>query len=337
MSERACSWAQDQDCPTKTAKFLLMRLGAYADADGVAWAYVERLAKEMQTTDRTVQRCLRALEVAKLIERTGGFHHRNVPYYRLRLDPDEAVCGSRTVTRVSPLAHVAGATDRAQGCSNGDTHVTVGGSNGDMGVTVDPANGDTGVTPKQRLSSESNPDGSLSEDGRARGVGAFERFMAAYPESGAKRTDWRAALAAFDGAAGLVAAERLIGAAERFAADPDLAKGDFGAPAAERWLAGERWRPFLPPKGAAARTVAATPSPWPTPPDALRRSFAAKHGDALAASYFPVGHLPERRLLVARTGTARDWLRANAADWLTAEGLSVCSAAEAGRQNQAEG
>ena len=161
--------------------------------------------------------------------------------------------------------------------------------------------------------------------------------MAAYPESGAKRTDWRAALAAFDGAAGLVAAERLIGAAERFAADPDLAKGDFGAPAAERWLAGERWRPFLPPKGAAARTVAATPSPWPTPPDALRRSFAAKHGDALAASYFPVGHLPERRLLVARTGTARDWLRANAADWLTAEGLSVCSAAEAGRQNQAEG
>ena len=102
MSERACSWAQDQDCPTKTAKFLLMRLGAYADADGVAWAYVERLAKEMQTTDRTVQRCLRALEVAKLIERTGGFHHRNVPYYRLRLDPDEAVCGSRTVTRVSP-------------------------------------------------------------------------------------------------------------------------------------------------------------------------------------------------------------------------------------------
>ena len=117
MSERAITWAQEQRPRTRTSKFVLMRLAAYADAKGVAWAYVERLGEEIDATDRTVQRCLRELETDHLIERTGAFHHRNVPFYQLRLDRAGA-----------PSERRKNAQGKASGETNGDTSVTVRGA-----------------------------------------------------------------------------------------------------------------------------------------------------------------------------------------------------------------
>lgn len=97
MSEEAIVWAKAQRAPTRTAKFLLLRLAAYADASGRVWAHNPKLMGEMQATDRTVRRCMRALEGAKLIERTGEAHSLwisaksgamrvTVPVYQLPLE-----------------------------------------------------------------------------------------------------------------------------------------------------------------------------------------------------------------------------------------------------------
>lgn len=69
MSGAALGWAKAQKAPSMIAKAVLICLADYADTDGVAWPAIPNLAKEVQVSDRTVQRALRSLEGSKLLTR----------------------------------------------------------------------------------------------------------------------------------------------------------------------------------------------------------------------------------------------------------------------------
>lgn len=68
MSGAALGWAKAQKAPSMIAKAVLICLADYADVDGVAWPAIPNLAKEVQVSDRTVQRALTALAEAGLLE-----------------------------------------------------------------------------------------------------------------------------------------------------------------------------------------------------------------------------------------------------------------------------
>lgn len=88
MSGAALGWAKAQTAPSMIAKAVLICLADYADAEGVAWPAIPNLAKEVQVSDRTVQRALRALEkdgllaVEKRTRKDGGWTSNG---YRLAL------------------------------------------------------------------------------------------------------------------------------------------------------------------------------------------------------------------------------------------------------------
>jgi DNA-binding transcriptional ArsR family regulator len=307
LSEAAITWAQGQRCATPTAKFLLMRLAAYADAEGVAWAFVERLADEMQTTDRTVQRSLRALEKVGLVRKTGRFKGRNGPYYALDLDRPATVGQGRTVTRVSPL--------------NGDMGVTVGDPNGDMGVTP---NGDMGVTPKQGKPSSVEDKSSPSERAGAREAGqliGFEAAFAAYPPTGR------------DGVSSRRQAE--LAYAEEIAdgGDPAVILAGVAAYAGDRRLWGASGRPkafhnFL--KSAVWRdlasqaAVAAAPPPVWCGPAEIRAALVGYLGeDAVRASLDMAGWCEADRVILARSTYAAGRLSKDAHPVLSAADVSV--------------
>jgi hypothetical protein len=84
MSEEAASWAEKIKVGNARAKSVLMRLGAFADAEGVAWAAVPTLADRLECDDRTIQRALRFLEKHGFIKNTGRFRYKTVPYYAAR-------------------------------------------------------------------------------------------------------------------------------------------------------------------------------------------------------------------------------------------------------------
>lgn len=67
MSGAALGWAKAQTAPSMIAKAVLICLADYADAEGVAWPAVPSLAKEVQVSDRTVQRAIRSLEKEGLL------------------------------------------------------------------------------------------------------------------------------------------------------------------------------------------------------------------------------------------------------------------------------
>lgn len=69
MSGAALGWAKAQTATSMIAKAVLICLADYADAEGLAWPAIPNLAKEVQVSDRTVQRALRALEKDGLLTR----------------------------------------------------------------------------------------------------------------------------------------------------------------------------------------------------------------------------------------------------------------------------
>ncbi len=69
-------------------KLILLALVSYADADGACWPSVETLARGTGLGRRTVQRVLRRLEQAGLVDVTPGGGRHNPSRYRLRLPPE---------------------------------------------------------------------------------------------------------------------------------------------------------------------------------------------------------------------------------------------------------
>jgi DNA-binding MarR family transcriptional regulator len=124
------------------------------------------------------------------------------------------------------------------------------GEGADPALNLDGASAQFDVQPALKLSAQEpseNPQGN-PHSGRAREPGSegWEAALAAWPDSGAKRTDWPAGQAQWARCCGLETPARLMAAIAAAATDPDLAKGDYGYPGLHTWLAQERWRHFLP-------------------------------------------------------------------------------------------
>jgi hypothetical protein len=296
VSERAIAWAQDQRCPNRTAKFVLMRLAAYADAEGVVWAFVERLADEIQASDRTVQRAMRQLEGERLIVKTGKFKGRNVPFYRLDLVGARA----QTVTPVSPL--------------NGDKLSPFAGSNGDTPVTPT-------VTPVSPQSIETNPEAvaNATPSGGVRAGEAsscddgFEALWASAPDA-AKRgvSSRRQGLTAWRGevAVGADPVAMAVGVRAYFA--DRTAWGASGRPKAfHTVLTSGCWESFVANGVRGAAFAQPTPGVWSGPVEVRAAYVEAMGADWTASWLDPCGWDAEGRCIVARTGLAADRLKAD--------------------------
>ncbi len=69
MSVHAAKWAWSQDCPSPTAKLVLMALADHANADGECWPTMKTVAELAGVSQRSVHNHVKALETAGLVER----------------------------------------------------------------------------------------------------------------------------------------------------------------------------------------------------------------------------------------------------------------------------
>lgn len=92
MSWKASAWAREQKGLDTTEKLLLLLIADYCDDRGACWPSVPRLAAEMETTVRTVQRAISKLELKRM----------------LRRDPRWREDGSRTTNGIQLLMNGGG-------------------------------------------------------------------------------------------------------------------------------------------------------------------------------------------------------------------------------------
>lgn len=69
MSVHALSWAKRQRTGKGATKLVLLLLADYAGADGRCWPHMTTLAVEAEVSERTVRRCIGALEELGLLTR----------------------------------------------------------------------------------------------------------------------------------------------------------------------------------------------------------------------------------------------------------------------------
>jgi hypothetical protein len=261
MSEEAASWAEKIRVGNARAKSVLMRLGAFADSEGVAWAAVPTLADRLECDDRTIQRALRFLEKHGFIKNTGRFRYKTVPYYQLDLSGVERAAWMAAKGDI--LSPLEGAPDGQDCHPKGDTAVTQNkGTNSGEG------------------SSEPPPEGGRAGDQ----VDVCEVAFAAYPIEGRKGPSslrlWRVAWASetAGGASGLA----MLAAVRAYAGDR-RSWGSSGRPkAAHAWLETGCWEAFADdaPAVAAANGVRMG---W-TGPAEIRAKLAGK-GAGFIANY----------------------------------------------------
>jgi hypothetical protein len=293
VSEEAASWAEKIRVGNARAKSVLMRLGAFADAEGVAWAAVPTLADRLECDDRTIQRALRFLEKHGFIKNTGRFRYKTVPYYALDLSGAgrEAWLTAQASAKGDILSPLEGAADGQECHPKGDTAVTQNkGTNSGEG------------------SSEPPP-----ERARGRAVeDVCEVAFAAYPDAGRKGPSsirlWRLAWASevAGGASGLA----LLAAVRAYAGDRK-AWGSSGRPvAAHTFLETGRWEGF-----AETSSPAAAPGPgaangvrgWSGPAE-IRADLAKAAGEDLCLNYLDWASWADGAI-VARTRIAATNLR----------------------------
>lgn len=102
MSIRLMTAVWDMDLPP-SEKLVLLALADWADADGLCWPSISKVAKKSGVSERTVQRTLRDAETAKIIHRveTAG---RGCKY---TFDPRHCV----TPDKVSPVTNATPTPD----------------------------------------------------------------------------------------------------------------------------------------------------------------------------------------------------------------------------------
>lgn len=110
MSVAALTWAKAQAAPTITAKSVLICMADYADEHGVAWPAVKTLAREVQASDRTIQRALRALEENGLVtverrDRQDGGQTSNG--YKLAMPPGDNLSPAPRQNVTPPVTQVS--------------------------------------------------------------------------------------------------------------------------------------------------------------------------------------------------------------------------------------
>lgn len=102
MSVQAITWAYKQSVSSSGAKFLLVTLANYADADGVCWPGVSRLADDMSANRKSILKWTHELINLYLItvEKRGGFGAGRAPnIYKLAFQQSP---GNGTLPQQSP-------------------------------------------------------------------------------------------------------------------------------------------------------------------------------------------------------------------------------------------
>jgi hypothetical protein len=150
-------------------------------------------------------------------------------------------------------------------------------------------------------------------------VEALRQIEAAYPPKGIGVSNTHAALAALARLAEEgVDIAALPAAAAAYAADPLLAKRDYGPVRLERWLGEGRYRGWL------ATGPVDAPRQARFPAAALRAALVRRCGEAAVASYLdPCSWDETRRMVTPRTGAARRWLDERLRGLPEADGVSV--------------
>lgn len=278
MSDVAVTWAKAQECvdaagkKDRNAKQTLVHLASYVDALGVGWASVPVLAMEMDVSERSVQRGLRALEAMSLIKATGekkNMEGRLYPYYQLPLETGHASTARR---RKAERAAARGDRVSPQGGENP-------GSPGDKVSPQDVASvtprGDTGVTQiGKEITQGFKPSASVRASeaaGKAWATKAPERVAPPRVEASwlnaverSRETD-----------------DRMLSAVRACVArDPDFGRSK--AMNLDRWLDEDRFMAWLPDDGALAQAPIVLG--WAGPAN-VKAAVMDAMGEAGVASY----------------------------------------------------
>jgi hypothetical protein len=97
MSLQAITWAWKQNCPTSSAKLVLLKLADYANEDAHDWASLDHIAECCQVNRATAIRSLSSLRAAGLIHPIATYRdgRRTCNTYRLAMASPE---GSQNAT-----------------------------------------------------------------------------------------------------------------------------------------------------------------------------------------------------------------------------------------------
>ncbi len=317
MSDVAVTWAKAQECvdaagrKDRNAKQTLVHLASYVDALGVGWASVPVLAIEMDVSERSVQRGLRALEAMGLIKATGekkNMEGRLYPYYQLPLETGHAstarrLKAQRAASRGDRVSPQEGENPQARGDRVSPQDV----------ASVTPR-GDTGVT---QIGKEITQGFKPSASARAREAAGKAWATKAPERVSPKRIEasWLAALARSG-----ESDERMLSAVRACVArDPDFGRGK--AMNLDRWLDEDRFMAWLPDDGALAQ--APLVAGW-AGPASVRAAVLDAMGEAGVASYLDRAGWDEGLgAVVAATKIAAGRLRDGAGSALKAMGVQV--------------
>lgn len=289
MSGAALGWAKAQIAPTTIAKAVLVCLADYADADGVAWPSVPSLAKEVQVSDRTVQRALRALaecgivSVTERVRQDGGQTSNGYQLAMPAAPPGDSVSPPRCQVVTPPVTLLSPANE----------------------PPIEPSLSDERDSPARAKRSYSK---------------AFEAAWLAYPHHKGRSSKPKAS----DEFAKLPPDERasLPAAAERFAANVDDACGGKGAPDMARWLREGKHMNWQADEATASKSAT-----FDGPPE-LRASVVAVKDEDFARRWIDhyCAWLPAERRLVARTNAVAATLNRELADWAKRAKVTIISA-----------
>lgn len=317
MSDVAVTWAKAQECVDETgrkdrnAKQTLVHLASYVDALGVGWASVPVLAMEMDVSERSVQRGLRALEAMSLIKATGerkNMGGRLYPYYQLPLET-----GHASTARRLRAERTAARGDRVSP-QGGENPASPGDTVSPQDVASVTPRGDTGVTQiGKEITQGLKPSASVRASeaaGKAWATKAPERVAPKRVEASwlnaverSRETD-----------------DRLLSAVRACVArDPDF--GRDRAMNLDRWLDEDRFMAWLPNDGALAQ--APLVSGWAGPAK-VRDAVSGAMGEAGVVSYLNHACWDEGLgAVIAATKIGAERLRGGAGAALKALGVTV--------------
>lgn len=282
MSGAALGWAKAQKAPSMIAKAVLICLADYADAEGVAWPAIPNLAKEVQVSDRTVQRALRSLEGSKLLtreDRTRKDGGQTSNGYRLALldaTPGDNLSPAPRQVVTPPVTLLSPANDPQENLLPSDEG-------------------------KRRAGSKTKPSPSLSPEAAA--------IWAAAPKIARQRSSQDEVAVALLAAVGRGHDPARVLAGVKAAYASTVFEGQH-AKGVHRLIEHDRWASFLD-----EPTATAAPAVFDGPPQ-LRAEVVTRMGEAFARAWIdPCRWDDASRTLFARNGFAQARLQRDLGPW----------------------
>lgn len=281
MSGKALGWAREVMCSGGlSAKAVLLLMADFANGEAELFPSVGRMARELQTTDRTVQRAINTLVEDGLIVREfreTASGKTTSSFYRLVLedgpDPRHSVTPTPDTVSPSPPTQLRGTPDT--------------------------------VSPSTTLEPPLEP--GLSDESPVRAREAFDLTVAVWlalnPDRVARPRAWAAWLAAVERTGD---PDGLLRAVQRFAAESADAKAR-KIPALDRWLADEKYLGWI--GAAATASVVAMAALWPGPADKRAALVALAREDWVRSWVDPCGWDDDAQAIVCRSPLFRDRIR----------------------------